>query len=118
MKTLRNYFKIVEIGRVAENDLLQSGLPRIKEFIVAPVRYLELEVRHIGRLDLLSQEAYETPFLWWVIAIVNDLIDPFDSSKVNTLISIPSLEDIYNFYDTYYEDQSQFNKYPLEVTVS
>lgn len=30
------------------------------------------------RLGLVAQDAYDDPSLWWVIADVNDVIDPFN----------------------------------------
>lgn len=42
-----------------------------------------------GRLDLVSQQHYGTPELWWVIALVNNLIDPLVGFTVGQSIRIP-----------------------------
>ena len=41
------------------------------------------------RLDLISQLHYGTPELWWVIALVNNLIDPIAGVASGSDIRIP-----------------------------
>jgi hypothetical protein len=41
------------------------------------------------RLDLISQLHYGTPELWWVIALVNNLIDPIAGVASGAEIRIP-----------------------------
>lgn len=48
------------------------------------------------RLDLLSYAYYRTPELWYVIAIVNDLVSVFDDVKIGDVLRIPSLSTIYS----------------------
>ena len=43
-----------------------------------------------SRLDLLSDQAYQTPELWWVIAEVNNLVDPLGPLAVGSRLRIPS----------------------------
>lgn len=45
-----------------------------------------------GRLDLISQQFYGTPELWWVLALVNNLVDPLVGFVANTVIRIPKRE--------------------------
>ena len=45
-----------------------------------------------GRLDLISQQFYGTPELWWVIAVVNNQLDPLVGFSVNETIRIPKKE--------------------------
>jgi hypothetical protein len=42
-----------------------------------------------NRLDLISFRFYSTPNLWWAIAQVNNLVDPFLDIPVNTSLRIP-----------------------------
>ena len=44
------------------------------------------------RLDLISAQSYGTPELWWVIARVNNLIDPEEGFEVAQQIRIPTKE--------------------------
>ena len=43
-----------------------------------------------SRLDLISQNFYGTPELWWVIAIVNNIHDPIVGAEVGQTIRIPT----------------------------
>lgn len=47
-----------------------------------------------GRLDLVSYRCYGTHKYWWVIALANNIIDPFDISY-GTILRIPSLSSLY-----------------------
>jgi hypothetical protein len=42
------------------------------------------------RLDLISTQFYGVPDLWWVLAAVNNIIDPLVAVPANTLIRIPN----------------------------
>jgi len=42
------------------------------------------------RLDLISQSFYGVPDLWWVIARVNNLIDPLPAPEAGTKLRIPT----------------------------
>lgn len=44
----------------------------------------------VNRLDLISEEFYGTPSLWWVIARVNNIQDPLVSVPVSTTIRVPT----------------------------
>lgn len=49
--------------------------------------YISVEMR----LDQLATKYYKDPKLWWVIAQVNGIQNPFTEFVVNRLIRIPSL---------------------------
>ena len=44
------------------------------------------------RLDLISQLAYGTPGLWWVIAEFNGIRDPMFDLKSGQILRIPSID--------------------------
>ena len=44
------------------------------------------------RLDLISHLHYGTPELWWVIALVNDLMDPIAGVASGADLRIPARE--------------------------
>ena len=46
------------------------------------------------RLDIIANKYYGTPRFWWVIAIANYLMDPFDV-PVGTVLRIPPKENLY-----------------------
>lgn len=43
-----------------------------------------------SRLDLISNKFYGTPDLWWVVAMVNDLLDPLTGFSLNQEIRMPT----------------------------
>lgn len=46
----------------------------------------------VPRLDLLSNDFYGVPNLWWVLASVNNIIDPLISVPEGTAIRVPTKE--------------------------
>ena len=48
----------------------------------------------IGRLDIISARFYGTPRFWWVIAMANNIIDPFDV-PLGTTLRIPVKQSLY-----------------------
>lgn len=44
------------------------------------------------RLDLISQLFYGTTKLWWVIAQVNNIVDPLNGVEPKTVLRIPTKE--------------------------
>lgn len=43
-----------------------------------------------ARLDLISQKFYGVPDLWWVIALVNNILDPLVGAPVGINIRVPT----------------------------
>lgn len=43
-----------------------------------------------ARLDLISQKFYGVPDLWWVLALVNNVVDPLLGPKVGINIRVPT----------------------------
>lgn len=48
-----------------------------------------------NRLDIIANKYYGTPRYWWVIAIANYILDPFDVPR-NSYLRIPPLTSLYN----------------------
>jgi len=46
----------------------------------------------VPRLDLLANDFYGTPQLWWVIASVNNMLDPLVAVPEGTPMRIPTKE--------------------------
>ena len=44
----------------------------------------------VNRLDLLSNDFYSTPALWWVLASVNNMLDPLVGVPAGTQIRVPT----------------------------
>jgi hypothetical protein len=46
----------------------------------------------VPRLDLLANDFYGTPQLWWVLASVNNILDPLVGVPEGTKIRVPTKE--------------------------
>ena len=53
----------------------------------------------LGRLDIVSSNAYGSPYFWRPIAYVNNIISPNDDMFIGQQLVIPTLTDWYNFYN-------------------
>lgn len=54
------------------------GLYRKLEFSdKEPLNYYRVTEQDLNRLDIISEKFYNTPKYWWLIALTNDIIDPF-----------------------------------------
>jgi hypothetical protein len=49
-----------------------------------------------GRLDLLSYELYGTVDLWWAVAELNHLVDPFTEVVSGVQLRVPSRDRLLN----------------------
>ena len=60
-----------------QGDNLEFGL--LRDAVLADQTDQIYTVNQIteNRLDLVSDLAYGTPHLWWVIALANNILDPF-----------------------------------------
>lgn len=47
-----------------------------------------------NRLDIIATNYYGYPMYWWVLAIANNIIDPFDI-EMGSVIRIPPLRSLY-----------------------
>ena len=57
-------------------------------------RYHTVTLDEVGRLDIISNNFYDTPRYWWVIALANYILDPFDV-PLGTSLRIPPLTSLY-----------------------
>lgn len=50
-------------------------------------------------LDLISNDFYQTPYLWWVIAIFNDIQNPYEHLNENMVLKILKYQYLYLLFD-------------------
>ena len=50
-----------------------------------------------NRLDLIAYYYYRNSELWWVIALVNDIISVFDDVSVGDIVRVPDLNSIFDY---------------------
>ena len=58
--------------------------------------------REENRLDIISNDFYGTPNYWWILAIANELIDPF-IVNVGDSIRIPPIESLFKLNGVLYK---------------
>lgn len=76
---------VYEVNGVAVPGLLRDAVvldPSDLTFTVPP--------GGVHRLDLISNQFYGTPQLWWVIAAVNNIVDPLYGVEQGTQLRIPT----------------------------
>lgn len=60
----------------------------------SPIYHI-VDIKEANRLDIIANAYYGDPSLYWVIAMANNLIDPF-IVNANTLLWIPYIETMFN----------------------
>jgi hypothetical protein len=81
-----------------ENDLVDNYWDLFK--IKRPLRYFSITRQFLQRPDLLSYAVYQDMNYWWIIAKYNLIDDWWNDVTIGNTISIPSLEDIDDWYTT------------------
>lgn len=56
--------------------------------------YYTVDKSTVNRLDIISDKFYNNASYWWVIALANNIIDPF-SIQINTVLRIPAIMSLY-----------------------
>ena len=82
----------LEVDFLDNVDLSSLGDDVIRNFTVTQP--------YVGRIDLISYAAYNTTRLWWLIAEVNNIINPITEIVEDMVLIIPSLPAYYDIYNT------------------
>ena len=76
--------------------LSSVGSPEADNFILYPKRVFEYQTGYIPagfehRPDRISELFYDTPAYWWLLMVVNNIVDPYEGFNVGDEILIPKL---------------------------
>ena len=63
--------------------------------------YYRTNSHDVSQPDLISKKMYNTERYWWIICLVNKIQNPFDELEEGIILKIPSIYDIYDFYQKY-----------------
>ena len=75
---------------ITSDSIKRIESPNRVDFSLMPVdNYYTITAGSANRIDLISQEVYGTPYLWWAICMANNIKNPFFLSPGMTL-RIPS----------------------------
>lgn len=96
------YRQIIDNENTYLETFNQSVIPKTDDD-----KYHIVTAQQIGRPDLIANQYYNDPTLYWVILLANDIIDPFIIDG-GTVLRIPTINSLYgrngvlNYYDIYY----------------
>lgn len=62
--------------------------------------YYTVQTGEEFRLDLLAYKIYGSTFLWWVLAVVNDIRNPFTAPYVGDVLRVPALTRVFTILHT------------------
>lgn len=73
-------------------DILSNDFRYFKQFMLSRnVKQHIVKEFEVGRLDLISYAEYNTVELWWLIAKMNNIIDPLEEVNTGLVLQIPSI---------------------------
>lgn len=64
-------------------------------------RYYRVSSHDFGQPDLISKKMYNTESYWWIICLVNNIMNPLLDIIEGEILKIPNLLDIYEFHKRY-----------------
>jgi hypothetical protein len=85
-----------------ENDELNIWSKNISEFkkhIRRPTSIVLFTEAYVGRWDILANEIYQSPYLWWVIPVANDILDLLDPELVGSFLKVPHFLDVWEWME-------------------
>ena len=88
----KNLRRIVDskTNKIYHETWVQKGVDQSSEDF-----YITITQENEGRLDIIAAKYLNTAKYWWVIALANNIIDPFDI-PIGTRLRIPQLVSLYN----------------------
>lgn len=75
----------VHLDDAVKPGTLRFGRWRAPDIDMTAFGFHAVATPQIGRIDLISVQHYGTSELWWAIALVNNLANPFDMSEGQVL---------------------------------
>ena len=93
------FFKKQTVNNVNEIDFLWNTL---SSFEMNHARsYYRVRGDEVSQPDLISYRVYGTERYWWIICLVNEIEDPFTDITEGSIMQIPNIRDIYDFYQNF-----------------
>ena len=83
------YHRNVKVNTIVNAPSFDSIVTDIEGAFDYEVGYVPLGYEH--RPDLISNVFYGSPKNWWLLMLVNNIVDPFEGFAVNERILIPKI---------------------------
>ena len=93
------FYSKVTVNGIDQLDYLDGTPSSFK--VKRRCSYYRTDIHDVGRPDLISFEVYGTVRYWWIICIVNKIMDPLQGIAEGDLLKIPHILDIGDFYRQY-----------------
>jgi hypothetical protein len=84
----QNQYRNVD-GRIFFGTFVPPNFP-----IVPTDRFHTVIEGQERRLDLIANSYYRAPELWWVLAVANDILSPFDDLEPGSILRVPSINTV------------------------
>jgi len=92
------FFSIVTVDGVQELDLMDEALDGFKLEIKRQVEFYRVTDADLVRPDFISFKFYGNERFWWIIMVINDIIDIRADLVAGMLLQIPDVLDIYDYF--------------------
>ena len=95
----KNFYDVVTINDVQQLNYLSLQWIRFRSFIKNKnVTTFRVNNKFEWNLPRIAHEFYGNVHLWWIIAISNPILNPIEDVVIGTVLLIPNLTDIEDFY--------------------
>ncbi len=86
----------VEKGK-GEVNIWSKDLVEFKKSLKRRMGLWTMTEAYVGRWDLVAEELYGDVYLWWVVPLVNDVLDLFEPSLIGAFLKVPAYQDIWEW---------------------
>jgi hypothetical protein len=67
-------------------------LPSAYADLVPVISRYKVPIKFVGRPDLIANDIYHSPDLWWVVLWSNKIVDPFGRPGVDEVINVIDIQ--------------------------
>ena len=80
-----------------EVNIWARNLVDFKKTVNRGLNFWVFTEAYVGRWDLIADELYDDVYLWWVVPVVNDILDLFGSELVGQFLKVPQYADVWEW---------------------
>lgn len=79
---------------VEERNIWNFDLVTLKKRILRGMQYVMFTEAWIGRWDLFAYEVYRDQYLWFVVPVINDVMNLFVDPAAGVILKVPHALDV------------------------
>ena len=104
----KKFYSIETVGGVEQLDYLSFQWIKFNKFLQnREINQTTITERTAGRLELVADDFYGNVFLWWIIALANNILDPINDVTIGKTLIIPTLSDVESFFQSIISKRQQ-----------